>query len=131
MANFYGDDPANEIFFKYIAVPVFVLIIIGNFLDFSNYEPDYGNYEWSTYEERHKTELQKERKWARDNGVEWKLDSRRKLKSKADYGSNNCVDDLENAEPQTSLFREYMEELDNRDIEPGSPWAVEIWETYY
>ena len=48
-----------------------------------------------------------------------------------DYSSENWVEDLENAEPRSSLFREYMEELDNRGVDPGSPRAVEIWETYY
>ena len=130
MAFLYDNDPLNEFFFKYITVPVLILIIIGSIYDTSNQEPIQTNYEWSTYEDRIKAEQEKERKWAKEHGAEWKLKSRRKA-TQIDIGSNNCFDDLENADSQSSLFREYMEELDNRGIEPGSPRAVEIWDTYY
>ncbi len=132
MAFLFDDDPFNEIFFKYIGVPVLVIMLIGYIFDsFFTEEVDYGNYEWETYEDRYKRDQEKEREWARKQGLEWKLDSLKNLTPMPDYSSENWVDDLENAEPKSSLFREYMEELDDRGVDPGSPRAVEIWDTYY
>lgn len=131
MAFLYDDDPVNELFFKYIVIPVFILIIIGSVYDSLKEEPIQTNYEWITPEDMQKAEQEKERKWARENGVEWKLDNIKKFKPMRAYGADNRVDDLENGNTKSSVFREYMEELDNRGIDPGSPRAVEIWDTYY
>lgn len=131
MAFLFDNDPVNEFFFKYIGIPVLILIIIGSIYDSSNEESIQTNYEWSTYDDRYKAEQEKKRKWARENGVEWKLDNRKKPTPMPGYSADDWIDDLENAEPKSSLFREYMEELDNRGIDPGSPRAVEIWDTYY
>ncbi len=53
-----------------------------------------------------------------------------KINSKSDC-NDNWIDDLDGADRSSSVFEEYMEELDSKGIEPGTPEAADVWENNY
>jgi len=130
MAFYFEDNPIDKFTFRFIIFPVLGLIILGSILDSFDkpVQYDYGRY---TIEERRRDEQREREEWAREAGLQWKYENSKKQTPIPANNTEDWLDDLENAESGSCIFREYMEELDNRDINPGSPEAVEIWDTYY
>lgn len=131
MARFqFFKDPFEDFLFKFLFIPYVVWLITMTIYEESLPEYSYGkDYEFVS-------PLQEEFRNRERNSNEWgerPLKERKTLKraGASSYSDEQWWEDLENADPESGLFREYMEELDDRGVEPGSPRAVEIWETYY
>jgi hypothetical protein len=122
-------EEIDKFIIKYFIGPLFTIIAVCGVIGSFNSGTRVTNYKWTTPEELQRQYRDKENEWYRNHGLDNTYRGS-KYRSTTNY-PNYEISDLENAEPGSDLFREYLEELDDRGIEIGSPEGAEIWNTYY
>lgn len=117
-------DDLNGCIIKGIMLPLTALLIIGVIVNsVIKYEAP-TKYKWVSAKENAERQLEAQDKWYRDRGIST---TPRIPGSKA----QTPYHDYETEEIHSDLFKEFMEEIDEKGIELGSPESMEIWDTYY
>jgi hypothetical protein len=122
-------EDIDKFIIKYFLGPLVTIIAIASIISSIDTGTKVPDYIWTTSEELQQQYRDQDNEWYNKRGID---NTYHGLKSHAhtNYRKNEN-NNPENAEPGSDLFREYMEELDDRGIEIGSPEATEIWDTYY
>jgi hypothetical protein len=118
-------EDMNKYIVKYLMLPLVAIIVGGIILShFMEYTPP-DNGRWETSKETESRQRAEQDAWYRARGVDPTIHVNLENKAPA------VRDTYNNAEPTSDIFREFMEETDEKGIELGSPEAMEIWNTYY
>jgi hypothetical protein len=117
-------DDLNGCIIKGILMPVIGILLIGGIINqIIQYEAP-TKYKWVSSEENAQRQRDAQDKWYQDRGI----DNTLKVNQK---GVKEPYHDYETEEIHSDLFKEFMEEIDEKGVELGSPESMEIWDTYY
>ena len=117
-------DDLNGCIIKTILMPIIGLIFVGMIINvLTQYEAP-TKYKWVSSEEDAQRQSDAQEKWYKDRGI----DNTRKVVQK---GAKEPYHDYETEDIHSDLFKEFMEEIDEKGVELGSPESMEIWDTYY